>query len=286
MFRLVNGSIPPFAPPVGLLNSLEKHVRWISFPGLLRGIVILQFFTFVLLAFRPEAYELLLFDWPKILTGEIWRLLSFIFIPIILPGSTISYIFIIFMVMIGFLIADSLESTWGSFRASLFCYGIILCQLVANILFHKHLGSIPLATGSAVLDQALFFAFATYFPRYEFRMMLLFPIPVFIIAIVNAAWLGMIALSSSMTQPYVAVYLLICFAPYLVWAVPMLLRYLRTRADVQQRQAAYQARQMPAGAAFHTCDSCGATDLTHPDREFRMTEQDGELCNTCLDEQH
>lgn len=270
---------------MGLVNTLERRFAWISFPGLLRGIVILQFFTFFLLAFRPEVLELLVFDWPGIRSGEVWRLLSFVFIPVLFPTSTISFIFIFFVLLIGFLIADSLENSWGAFRASVFCYATILCQIIANILFHKHLPSIPLSMGGALLDQSLFFAFATLFPRYEFRLMLLFPIQVCVLAIVNAVLLGLAIIVSSTEGIHVPAYLLLGFAPYLVWAVPLLVNHLRNRASTLHRQAAFQARQRPAGEAFHTCASCGATEHSHPDREFRMTEQDEELCSACLDEQ-
>ena len=35
--------------------------------------------------------------------------------------------------------------------------------------------------------------------------------------------------------------------------------------------------------AFHTCELCGATDLTDPDRQFRITSDDIELCSECID---
>jgi hypothetical protein len=275
---------------VGFVNNLERRFGWISFPGLLRGIVILQFFTFFLIAIldqgEGEVLTLLVFDWRSILSGEVWRLISFVFIPVILPSGTLSFVFIFFVLFIGFLFADTLENSWGVFRASIFVYATIILQIAANILFHKYLHLIPLAMGGALLYQSLFFAFATLFPRYEFRLMLLFPIQVWILALINAALLGLTILGSIATGAFqTPLYLLLGFAPYLAWAVPMLVNHLRTRATTRQRQASFQARQRPADEAFHTCASCGATEHSHPDREFRMTEQDEELCSACLDEQ-
>ena len=267
---------------MGLANSIEKRFRWISFPGLIRGIVILHFFTFFILVFRPGALDVFTFDWGKILSGEVWRIISFVLIPPILPGSILSYVFIFFILFIGFMIGDHLEHAWGAFGSSIYCYGLILAQIAANIIASLLVGSLPVHWGGMLLYEAFFLAFATLFPRYEFRAMLLFPIPVFILAIITVVGGLLSTLRFGPFAPFVILYFIICFLPYLAWAVPRIIGYLRNRSAIQKRQAAYQAKVGPDGEAFHDCESCGATELTHPDRDFRMTENDGELCSACL----
>jgi hypothetical protein len=255
-----------------------------SFPGLIRGIITLHFFTFFLLALRPEALDLFTFNLQKILSGEVWRLVSFILIPPLTPGHPVTYVFIFFILFIGFRMGDSLELAWGEFRTSLYCYGLFICQIVANLLLGLLASTLPIAWGGILFYEALFFAFATVYPKFEFRAMLLFPIPVFILAIINALVGLKVILSFGPLAPLVTAYLGLCFLPYLVWAVPQIINHLRNRAATKQRQASYQSKVLPTGEAFHTCEACGATEHTHPDREFRITSDDQELCATCLDE--
>lgn len=280
---LVNGWLPDFALGVGLTNTLEARFRWMSFPGLIRGIIVLHFFMFFLLALRPHALELFSFDLARILSGEVWRLISFLLIPPVLPGSPVSYVFIFFILFIGFMMGDSLENAWGSFRTSLYCYGLFLGQIVANCLLGKLTSTMPVFWGGILLYEGFFFAFATMFPRYEFRAMLLFPIPVFVLALINVVAGLLFILSTGPLAPFVIMYFGICYFPYLVWGIPKLVRYLQNRSETIHRQAEFRAKSLPAEEAFHTCQLCGATDLTDPDREFRITSEDIELCEECLD---
>lgn len=269
---------------MGLTTSLEARFRWISFPGLIRGIIILHFFTFFLLALRPAALELFTFNLPKILSGEVWRLVSFVLIPPLTPGHPVSYVFIFFILFIGFLMGDSIEHAWGTFRTSLYCYGLFVCQIVANLLLSLLVRGVPVSWGGILFYEALFFAFATLFPKYEFRAMLLFPIPVFVLAIINVLVGLKFIIFAGPAAPFVALYLGVCFFPYLVWAVPRIVIHLRNRSETKLRQATFQTKVLPTSEAFHTCDSCGATDQTHPDRHFRIANDDSEHCSSCLDD--
>ncbi|NIP97025.1 MAG: hypothetical protein GWO24_27770 [Akkermansiaceae bacterium] len=60
------------------------------------------------------------------------------------------------------------------------------------------------------------------------------------------------------------------------------MKWAREREHTAARQADFRTRSKPSGASFHTCANCGATDLSHPDRDFRITEDERELCDTCL----
>ena len=85
--RLVNERLRPFLHPVSLANSLEPKLRWMAFPGLIRGIGIIHFFVFVLLVFNPGALSSFVFDKALIAKGEYWRAISFIALPPIPPGG-------------------------------------------------------------------------------------------------------------------------------------------------------------------------------------------------------
>ena len=66
----------------------------------------------------------LTFDRAAILSGQFWRILSFIFLP---PDSSV--VFIVFSLYFYWLIGSALENQWGSFRFDLF----YLCGILATI---------------------------------------------------------------------------------------------------------------------------------------------------------
>jgi hypothetical protein len=56
----------------------------------------------------------------------------------------------------------------------------------------------------------------------------------------------------------------------------------------RQRRAKFDTeRKKRDSEALHTCDACGASDRSHPEREFRYRTIDGEakcLCSVCREQ--
>ena len=93
----------------------------------------------------------LYFDRALILQGEVWRVLTFVFLP---PDS--SLLFILFALYFYWMIGNSLENEWGSFRFMVY----YLCGVLGTILS-------GFLTGYAVndyLNLSLFLAFALLYP--------------------------------------------------------------------------------------------------------------------------
>ena len=276
---LVNASLRPFLHPVSLSNSLEPKFRWMAFPGLIRGIGIIHFFVFVLLIFNPETLNSFTFHEAKIAKGEYWRAISFIALPPILPGGMLllSTLLMFFVMKITFLINDSLEHAWGEFRTSLYVYAVLACMIIANFWS----GPLFSGQGGLFLYEAIFIAFATIFPNIEFRLFLVVPVKIGILAII----LAVITILQCFTGGLqVTAHILLTFFPYLVWAVPRFLKWYIMRGRTAARRNAFQRQALTAGEAFHKCEQCGATDSSHPERDFRVTEEERELCNACLGE--
>ena len=295
---LVNKRLAPFLHHVSLVNSLEPKFRWISFPGLIRGILIIHAMVFVLgilsRSLGPEAFQ---FDWQKILKkGEFWRLASFLFLPPISPGG-LNTLFMLIMLMIGFMISNALEQTWGAFRTSLYCYAIITCHIVGitavNFLAGPEFAKSSSMKSGLLLYEAIFLAFCTTFPRTEFRLFFILPVQVWILGLLTfvvsfalPALNGIYAGTIGKSPGYLVfgLYPIFSLSPYLIWALPRLLAYARQRNQVAARRTNFQRKALSPDEAFHRCERCGATDSSHPDRDFRVIEGDCELCNACLDE--
>ncbi len=270
---------------MGLLNSLENRFRWLAFPGLLRGIAIIHFVMILLVMARPDTGAAMTFDWGKILAGEGWRILSFLFLAVPAPEigsaadfSPFSVLFAFFAMMIAFLFNDSLENSWGVWRTSAYVYLTIIGQIVANVLLSL-VGLSAEREGGMFIYLSAFFAFATLFPKHTFMLMLIIPVQVWILACLA----GFFTLISALASLSFGIFALFTFSPYLAWAVPMALKGGKNRSAIAKRRVKFQSKAKAGElSSFHRCKECGATEVSHPDREFRVGEDGEEICSACL----
>ena len=298
--RLVNECLRPFLHPVSLANSLEPKLRWMAFPGLIRGILIIHTMVFLLgLLGGPEMaiWSRFEFNWQKILEkGEFWRLVSFLFLAPVSPHG-IGPLFMLIILMIGLMVSNALEQTWGTFRTSFYCYATMACHIVGiatvNFLVSPEGARGWSAYSGRLLYEAIFLAFCTTYPRTEFRLFFILPVQVWILGlltfILEFAFPALNAIYAAVMRGspgdlLLGLYPIFTLSPYLIWALPRLLAYAHQRSRVAARRADFQRKALPADEAFHHCEECGATEASHPDREFRITVDSRELCSTCLDE--
>ena len=160
-----------------LLNRLERKIGRFALPNLMFFIVICQFAVFAAQMIFPEKdlIGLLMLDRGEILNGQVWRLISFIFIP---PGSNI--IFMIFSLYFYYMIGSSLESQWGSFKFNVYYLMGMIGTIAAAFI-----------TGYAIntyLNFSLFFAFALLFPNYEVNLFFFIPLKVKYLALLDAVF--------------------------------------------------------------------------------------------------
>lgn len=263
-------------PAMFSLDRLESRLAWLSFPGFLRYYAMMHALVYVLQVFRPDIGVLLEFDRAAILSGEIWRLATFLFASSGFAGiGMLGILFFFFMVMIAFMMNDALESAWGVFKTSLFHYCGVCGLVIANFLFPNAMpGSGFMIYGSS------FFAFATLHPRHEFLMFFVLPVQVRFLAMLQAGLMLFSALSNWLLLPF---YLLGC-ASYLLWAGLPALRGTARVIESSQRRKRFEAAKEPAHAAFHTCASCDRTDLTDSGLEFRVGADGREYCTDHLPE--
>lgn len=123
--------------------------------------------------------SVLAFNRNAVLHGQIWRLITFIFIP---PDSSI--LFILFSLYFYWLIGNVLENQWGAFRFNLYyLYGMV-CTVIAGMI-----------TGYATnsyLNLSLFLAFALMYPDYQVMVFFILPVKMKYLALLDAV--GLVAL--------------------------------------------------------------------------------------------
>ena len=116
--------------------------------------------------------NLLMLDLAKVAQGQIWRLITFILIPV-----DYSPLWILFSLYFYCLIGESLEREWGSFRFCLFYLTGMIGAILAALL-----------TGGGTnlyLNLSLFLAFAFFYPDYELLLFFILPVKVKYLALID-----------------------------------------------------------------------------------------------------
>lgn len=107
----------------------------------------------------------LMFYRPYILQGQVWRVITFIFVP---PASSP------FMLLISlycyYLLGNLLEQVWGSFKLNMYYLVGILGAIIAGFISPTGLAT------NAALNSSLFLAVAALMPETQFRLFFLIPI--------------------------------------------------------------------------------------------------------------
>lgn len=162
---------------VRVLDRLEKKFGHLAIRGLMLYIVALNLAVFLLALVDPSGNltgKLALVP-SQVFKGEVWRLITYIFIP---PSASV--LWILFTLYFYYLIGTSLEHEWGSFRFNVYYFvGMIGTTCAAFITGGQ-------AT-AVYLNLSLFLAFASLYPNYEILLFFLVPVKMKYLAWLN--WL-------------------------------------------------------------------------------------------------
>lgn len=156
------------------LDKLEFRFRRFAVRNLMNYIVIgmAAVFALDLLLPRLNLSGWLYLNRELVLQGQVWRLISFVFLP---PSS--SMLWILFSLYFYWLIGSALENQWGSSRFTLFYLTGVLGNIIAAFI-----------TGGAVntyLNLSLFLAFAITYPDYQVLVFFVLPVKMKYLAILS-----------------------------------------------------------------------------------------------------
>ncbi len=238
------------------LDKLELRLGRYAVPHITLVLVIGQVLFFLVGAGAPTTglVNLMTLDAQRVVAqGEVWRLVTFLFIP-----PTIHPIFLIFAWYLFYLMGTTLERQWGTLRFNLF----ILIGWLATAAIAFLPPGLPVT--NEYLAGSVFLAFAYLFP--EFQILLFFILPVRIKWLALITWLGYawsLLFASDWTERFA---ILAATTNFLLFFGRDILGRLRSanRLMVQQT-VALKDQRLPR----HTCRVCGVTNLSEPDLEFR-----------------
>ncbi|MFM8232319.1 MAG: rhomboid family intramembrane serine protease [Chthoniobacterales bacterium] len=242
-------------------NFLGRWLPWLGTPGLLKAVVLLNALTFLLITAAPDYANVLSLDPAKIMQGEVWRLVTYIFVP-----ETRSMFWIFFALLFLWFLSTMLEDIWGPLRLNVFyLVGMIGCTAAAFFF-----GGGP---SNTFLNLSLFFAFATLAPDYEVFLFFIARVKIKYIAWVMAGVFGLqflvLPLSAKMAMAA-------SLANYLLFFGPAFIRNRWTaQRDAQRLQ---RFKSATSESTLHRCTTCGRTEVSHPDLDFRVTASGEEFC--------
>ena len=222
------------------------------------------------------------FDYSKILQGEVWRVLTFVFAPHAVGFSMLGLLCCFFGMILTFIFSDALEAQWGVFRTNLYVAAGYLTTLAAAFLLAWLYGYKPVMPG-VYLGMSIYFAFATYNPRFTLMLFFIIPTPIWITAAVVGGFLGFSVMTGFVNGYYASsIFTLLALSNYLVVALPYRFGQARAERGSLKRRRAFESAVIKEDDAFHRCNVCGATDVSHPDEDFRVGHDGRDYCSRHL----
>jgi hypothetical protein len=242
-------------------EMLDRIVRPIAVPNLTMTLVVGQATMFVASflvqqkVLNSSVIENLPLIWSRVFEGELWRLITWLFVPPPLGLLTIFY-FLVFQ-----MVGTAVEGIWGTVRYCAYLYLGALLTMIAGLIFPD-----AMLTG-LFLETTVFLAFATYNPNYTFLIFFVLPVKVkYLAALSGLGYLFLILFGPIDAKLTSAA----AIGNYLLFFTPMLIDHYRgARRRVKQQVQMVRAANLSRDVPRHVCKICGINNLTHPKTEFR-----------------
>ena len=247
-------------------------LRPIAIQGLIRYVVILNALVYILAKTHPLFADMLDLDPRAVLHGEVWRLVTFIFIPQFggfLPEWFSAAMYMLFLWWVG----NGLEQALGAFKLNLYYFtgmlGITIAAFFCGPFYSAFL-----------LNTSLLFAFAQFYPDEVIFVMYILPAKVKWLAWLSAAFLGFLFLTNGLSYQ---VGLVVALANYFLFFGPEMVRNAKTRTQVAERRRKFEAAKATAPEeTLHECVVCHRTEVSHPELDFRVSRDGQEYCRDHL----
>jgi len=252
---------------MSFLDKLERALGRFAVPGVSLYLVIGQVFvvlTTMAGIVNPGDLGLV----PQLaLSGQWWRLVTFLFQPPAVSGGLLGLVFLAFAWWIFYFMGNALEGYWGAFRYNAFL--LIGYLLTVGLAFIQP--EWPVTNG--FLAGSVFLAFAYLNPNFEFILFFILPVKI--------KWLALL------TWVFYLVKFVAGGWPMRLQIIAAVGNFLLFFGRDAWRAAGVRTRRLSgAGAraavpglgseARHRCRICGKTDRTHPQLDFRY-------CSKCAD---
>jgi hypothetical protein len=261
-----------------LLTILERRLGRFAPSNLTYWLVGLQGAAYILLYARPELMSDFVLAPALVARGEVWRLVTFLFMPWSTGNGILGPLWMVFAMMMLYTIGTSLESAWGSFRFDAY----LLIAMAATILSSLLFGGVT----NQFIMTSLWLAFAVEFPDYEILLFFILPVKMKWLGLLSGAYLVWGFITGGMAERAGT---LVAMAAFALFCGRTLLDRARGIAGVRSRSKAmdrYRADSTPV-RRVRVCARCGKSEKDDPRLEFRVCDCQekcgGRLTDYCLE---
>ncbi|MGK5083857.1 hypothetical protein WDW37_11195 [Bdellovibrionota bacterium FG-1] len=195
------------------LRFLERKLGWLAVPHIAVLFITLQALGFVMVNLDPLWVARLALIPEAVTHGEIWRLVTFLALPLSLHP-----LWVIFALWFLYFIINTIENEWGAFKTTLY----VLISIVVTIIFSMLTGY-PI-TEVADFESTLFLAAAALFPETEIQLFFVVPVKIKWLAWFALAGIGWKFLQADWLERF---FMLAIYSNCLVFFGPSLISQLR-----------------------------------------------------------
>ena len=253
-----------------------RHPRF-GIPNLMRyiviGNVVVYFLSMLSSKADATALDFLVFNLNGLLHGEVWRLVTFVFVP-----EYFSPFALIISLYFYYWIGSILEREWGTAKFTLYYAGGALLTLLGVVITSLITGNHFLTlAGTGYVNLSMFLAFAVLFPNMTVLLFFIIPIKIKWLAIVDGVFFAVEIARSILAGNVVGIITpVLALLNFAIFITPHV-RYLRQKTQyrhssgaVNFRRTVHQAQQQQQKAPYHhKCAVCGRTDTDSPDLHLR-----------------
>jgi hypothetical protein len=164
------------------LNKLERKFGNWAIPNLIVWLIGAYTIGFVLYQVNPSIIGLLMLSPYHILHGQIWRLITWVFMP-----TDTNLVYLLIMALFYYQLGTTLERTWGTFRFNVYIFGGMLFTVIGAFLLYgimylmnggvtTEMLLIGTSFSTSYINMSIFLAFACMYPDMQVLLMFIIPI--------------------------------------------------------------------------------------------------------------
>lgn len=283
---------------MSFLDKLEKKFGRFAIPHLMRYIIAAYTMGYVLyFTGQEDILRLFSLDASKLLSGQIWRVITFI----IQPPNSATPIFFLLTLYFYFVIGRFLENVWGSFKFNLYFFSGVFLNVVASIVIYLVFHNI-FYMSVFYINMALFMAFAFEQPNSFVLLFFVVPFKIKWLAYLDGIYIAMniiLGFLSSVVDfgagfsriaytfdiklsPENATAASIAMLNFIIYMI-LYKKSTKTFSHKAKKEYKYdyEAKAKPVKEARHKCAVCGVTELDDENEIFRYcskcTDKDGNI---------
>jgi hypothetical protein len=251
---------------MGFLEKLERKIGRYAIKNLMMYLTVLYSIGFAISLINIEIYyNYLSLDISKILSGQVWRILTW---TMYAPDQSIFFGAI--MLYLYYNLGSNLERVWGSFRFNLYMFMgyffLIVGAFVLYAIYGDFVSYYPLTPDS--LNMSIFLAFAVTYPEMSFYVYFVLPIKAKYLAFV---YLLIEAYSFIMGGVITKVSIGLSLFNFVIFYLLTRNWYRISPKSIAGRAKFKKAAKIrPAGESIHKCAVCGRTEKDDDTLEFRF----------------